>query len=301
MATIGFRTGHFGLASIVSAVCVGLCPHQTPGAERTEAFFESNGVKIRYIIEGTGEPLVLLHGFAARAEMWEPLFPALAKDFRVIAIDCRGHGTSDKPYDPKLHGRESVDDIPRLLDHLKIDKAHLAGYSMGAEIAGNVLVAHPDRLLSVTLGGGGPALEPTAESRDRQELAAKSLEAGKGIGPVIIASAPAGGPKPSQEIADAISKMIIGDQDQKALAASVRGGMTLEVTEGQLKANRVPVLVIYGSNDGDRQSQERLARIAKLLRADVKIIEGGDHVGTLTKPEFVEAMRTFLMKHSMTD
>jgi pimeloyl-ACP methyl ester carboxylesterase len=147
------------------------------------------------------------------------------------------------------------------------------------------------------LGGGGPAFEPTAESRDRQKLAAESLEAGKGIGPVLIAATPAGMTKPTPEIADAISKMIIGDQDQKALAASVRGGMTLEVTAAQLKVNRVPVLVIYGSHDGTNESRQQLNRIAKLLGAQVQIIEGGDHVGTLTKPEFLTAMRSFMTSH----
>jgi pimeloyl-ACP methyl ester carboxylesterase len=285
---------------LLATTCMGLpCP-DAAAAERVEGFFDSNGVKIRYVSEGTGEPLVLIHGFAARAEMWEPLFPALTKDFRVIALDCRGHGQSDKPYDPRLHGKENVEDIVRLLDSLKIDKAHLAGYSMGAEIAGNVLVIHPERLLSVTLGGGGPAFEPTAENRARQKLAAESLEAGKGIGPVLIAATPAGATKPTPEIADAISKMIIGDQDQKALAASVRGGMTLEVTEAQLKANRVPVQFIYGSNDGTHESRQQLNRIAKLLGAQIQVIDGGDHVSTLTRPEFLGAMRSLLAKHRDT-
>ena len=220
------------------------------GAERAEDFFDSNGVKIRYVTEGTGEAVVLIHGFAASAEMWNAMLPELAKDHRVIALDCRGHGKSDKPHDPKLHGRETIEDVVRLLDHLKIDKAHIVGYSMGAEIAGHLLVLHRHRLLSVTLGGGGPVFEPTGESR--------AGRVGGGI---------AGGRKRHRprdhfvrgsrgetdltpEIGDAISKMILGNQDQKALAASVRGAITFEVTEAQLKENRVPVLVIHGSNDG---------------------------------------------------
>jgi pimeloyl-ACP methyl ester carboxylesterase len=168
----------------------------------------------------------------------------------------------------------------RLLDHLKIDKAHVVGYSMGAEIAGHLLVLHPDRLLSATLGGGGPAFERTEESRAREELAAA-----------------AEGNTLSPEIGDAISQMIIGSQDQKALAASVRGGMTLEVTAAQLQANRVPVLVIYGSNDGARANRQRLDRIAEQLHAQRKVIEGGDHLSTLGSPEFLNSVRSFIDSH----
>jgi pimeloyl-ACP methyl ester carboxylesterase len=183
------------------------------------------------------------------------------------------------------------------MDHLQIRRAHVVGYSMGAEIAGHLLVLHPDRLQSVTLGGGGPALEPTKESRAREELAANSLETGKGIGPMVLASTPPGGPKLTPQIADAISQMIIGDQDQKALAASIRGGMTLEITADELRANRVPVLVIYGSQDGERASQKRLTRVAKLLGAHVTVIDGGDHLSTLGRPEFLAAIQKFIDTH----
>jgi pimeloyl-ACP methyl ester carboxylesterase len=91
-----------------------------------------------------------------------------------------------------------------------------------------------------------------------------------------------------------ISAMILGNQDQKALAASVRGGMTLEVSEVQLRANRVPVLIVYGSNDAAMAAQSRLDRVAELVAARIQIIEGADHLSTLVSPKFLEAVQSFI-------
>ena len=101
------------------------------------------------------------------------------------------------------------------------------------------------------------------------------------------------------EVAKAISKIVIGDQDQKALAACSRGGLKLEVTEAQLKANKLPILLVYGSKegDGDEAIPKAFNRVAKLMGAKVQVIEGGDHVGTLARPELAESIVTFLREH----
>src|SRR5687768_4398772 len=125
--------------------------------------------------------------------------PVLAKDYRVLAIDFRGHGKSDKPHDPKAYGKEMAEDVVRLLDHLKVRKAHVVGYSMGAVVAGRLLASHPDRLLSVTFGGAGPQFRPPRELTAVIEATAESLEQRKGITPLVVALAPDGGPKPTPE------------------------------------------------------------------------------------------------------
>jgi pimeloyl-ACP methyl ester carboxylesterase len=96
-----------------------------------EPSFDSAGIPIHYMVLGKkdGEPVLLIHGFTGTIEtQWAPVIKALATDYRVIALDCRGHGGSGKPHDPKQYGIEMVKDAVRLLDHLKIDKAHVAGY-----------------------------------------------------------------------------------------------------------------------------------------------------------------------------
>src|SRR5438552_13310574 len=106
-------------------------------------YFDSNGVRIRYVVAGSGEPVVLIHGWSADAEMWQPLMADLSRDYQVIALDCRGHGKSGKPHDPAKYGIEMTRDVVRLLDHLGIEKAHIAGYSMGGSIAIKLLSEHP--------------------------------------------------------------------------------------------------------------------------------------------------------------
>jgi pimeloyl-ACP methyl ester carboxylesterase len=80
-----------------------------------------------------GEPVVLIHGFASNIEaQWTPVIGALKKDYKVIAMDIRACGGSGKPHDSKKYGIEMMNDVARLLDHLKIDKAHIVGYSVSA-------------------------------------------------------------------------------------------------------------------------------------------------------------------------
>ncbi|HEX72751.1 MAG TPA: alpha/beta fold hydrolase, partial [Candidatus Hydrogenedentes bacterium] len=91
----------------------------------TGDYFDSNGVRIHYTVEGAGDPVILVHGFAANADLnWRlpGVTKALAKEFRVIALDNRGHGLSDKPHDPQQYGAEMIEDVVRLMDHLGIEK-----------------------------------------------------------------------------------------------------------------------------------------------------------------------------------
>src|SRR5262252_6286038 len=100
-------------------------------AQASDHFFNSNGVRIHYTVAGAGNPVILIHPFAQSAEIWAPLVTDLAKNFQVIAMDCRGHGKSDKPHDPKQYGINMITDVVNLLDELKIPRAHVVGYSMG--------------------------------------------------------------------------------------------------------------------------------------------------------------------------
>jgi pimeloyl-ACP methyl ester carboxylesterase len=117
---------------------------QQVAAALPDRFFDSNGVRIRYVEQGQGPPVVLMHGYTGNLERhWinPGVFANLANDYRVIAVDCRGHGKSGKPTSPRAYGAEMGKDIIRLLDHLKIRRAHIVGFSMGAIIAGHLLTA----------------------------------------------------------------------------------------------------------------------------------------------------------------
>ena len=111
-----------------------------------DQFFDSNGVRIRYIDQGAGPPVVLIHGFTSDIERgWAKVQKPLSESYQVIALDCRGFGQSDKPHDPKSYGIEMSQDVVRLLDHLGIPRAHIVGHSMGAGITAQLLTTNPDR------------------------------------------------------------------------------------------------------------------------------------------------------------
>src|SRR5215467_4271832 len=96
--------------------------------------FEVNGVNLSYTVQGTGEPVVLIHGlYASVRRNWElpGTLQMLAANYQVIALDLPGHGQSDKPDRIDAYGIAMVDDVIALLDHLNIKKAHIVGYSMG--------------------------------------------------------------------------------------------------------------------------------------------------------------------------
>jgi pimeloyl-ACP methyl ester carboxylesterase len=270
--------------------------------------FDSNGVKIHYIVEGQGEPVVLIHGFTADidknwrtgfipgSENGPKIIPALAKNYQVIALDNRGHGKSDKPHDPKAYGKEMAEDIVRLLDHLKIKKAHVVGYSMGGMITAKLLTTHPDRLLSATLGGHG-GLRDDGRNEFFEQLAS-SLEQGKGFGPLIEALTPAGKPKPSAEQIEAINAGLLKANDMKALAAAVRGFRGLAIDAEKLKANEVPTLALIGELDPLKKGVDTLKE--DLAKLEVVVIPGADHMTAVSNPEFIKSLTAFLARHKAT-
>ena len=272
-------------------------------APADEGVFDSKGVKIRYVTEGKGEPVVLIHGWMGDSSMWgrdrsgnTKLDTTRTTGFQLIALDCRGHGQSDKPHDPAQYGPEMAADVVRLLDHLKIAKAHLIGYSSGAFIAGKVAATHPERVLSVVYAGQAPLIVgmKSTSGASEVEVFAQAVDEGKDLGAYIRAVTPADKPKLTEEQARTIARIMFNGKDLKALAAAGRGFKNLAVTEEQLKKCQAPILFIHGGNESD-QVKHRVAAVHKLLgRGEVKIIAGADHITTLAKPEFGAALLEFL-------
>ena len=118
-------------------------------------FKTTDGVKIHFMVKGKGAPVILIHGYTGSAEgNWfsNGIADALAVNHMVIAIDCRNHGLSDKP---QPMGPGKAEDVIELMDHLKIPKAHLHGYSMGGGIVGRLMAMIPDRIITAGFGGSG--------------------------------------------------------------------------------------------------------------------------------------------------
>jgi pimeloyl-ACP methyl ester carboxylesterase len=264
------------------------------GLPAKEHFFNSKGVRIHYTDEGRGEPVLLIHGFTANIALnWRApgVIKALARNYRVIALDNRGHGKSDKPHDPKKYGRQMVEDAVRLLDHLKIKKAHVVGYSMGAIITAKLLVTHPDRLLSATLGGHGGLQE--GEDLRYLEPLAKAFEKGKGAEAMFRFLTPKKKPSAQQV---AVVTLLLRANDTKALAAVLRSFNELKVPKAKLKANRVPTLALIGEKDSLKKSVDGLKGTMGHLK--IVVLKGADHMTAMARPEFVKSLQEFLRKHA---
>jgi pimeloyl-ACP methyl ester carboxylesterase len=263
-----------------------------------DKYFNSDGVKIRYAVEGSGEPVVLVHGFTANVQMqWglPGIITKLKDEYQVIALDNRGHGKSDKPHDPKQYGPEMVKDVVRLMDHLNIAKAHVVGYSMGGFLTNYLVNTYPNRVITATLGGAGWSKPDDSRTEFMTQLA-DSLDAGKGIGPLVELLTPPGQPRPDAQQLEFINKMILQNNDPKALSACIRGLRSVTVTEAQLKANKVPTLCLIGTKDPLQVGVDELAEVM----ANVRIIEieDADHMTAFSAPEFIGGLKEFLETHS---
>lgn len=267
----------------------------TPVLAAEDLYFDSDGLKIHYVIEGEGEPVLLVHGFTSSIQReWRRtgVLPTLSKTYKVIAIDGRGHGMSEKPRAPEAYGVEMARDVLRLMDHLKLEKSHIVGYSLGGFITEYLVVNHPERLVSATIGGMG-----WIRAED-QRLAltgalAGFLENGEGIGRLAQRIQESTSTK-DEEVPAALQMFV--RNDSKALAACARAIPKLAVTEEQLQANQVPTLAIVGGNDLLKTSVDDLNKVMANLK--VEVIAGTDHESTLRSPEFVGAVVDFLDAHA---
>lgn len=124
------------------------------------SFADINGIKLCYEIYGRDNniPIILIHGFGAKKEIWNSQMGALSKKFKVITFDIRGSGKSDRPNKPYTMGM-FADDIKGLMDHLNIKKVHLVGRSLGGMIAQHFALNYPecvDKLVLITTNPGIP-------------------------------------------------------------------------------------------------------------------------------------------------
>lgn len=291
-----------GALSVLAAI-VGAFSLNRPEVGEGDLFFDSNGTKIRYVAAGSGEPVVLIHGWMSDATMWgrdingnPKLTPV--EGFQVIALDCRGHGKSGQPHDSERYGVEMALDVTRLLDHLKIKKAHLVGYSMGSFIAGKIAAMSPERVSSIVFGGQAPLLEGApAGGSNEVEVFARAVEEGKGLGAYILEVLPADKPKPSLEAANGLAKIMFGNKDVVALAAAGKSLGELRVRAEDLKKCSAPMLFVHGALESEGVKGSVDFALKALGRGERKVIEGGDHVTTLIKPAFGQAIVEFLKNH----
>lgn len=243
--------------------------------------FTHNGTTIAYLDEGSGDPVVLVHGFASNKEVnW--VFPGWIGPLkeagrRVIALDNRGHGQSTKLYDPAdYHTSRMAEDVRALLDHLQIERADVMGYSMGARITAFLALKHPARVRSAILGGLGVKL---VNGVGLPEDIAIALEA------------------PSlNDVTDTTGRMFraFAEQtksDRRALAACIRGSRQV-LSEEEVAQIKVPMLIAVGTSDPIAGSPHELA--ALIPGAKALDIPGRDHMLAVGDKAYKTGVLAFL-------
>ena len=254
-------------------------------------FFENEGVKIHYEIEGNGPDLIMIHGFAANIEInWRLTnwIKTLKDSNKLILIDCRGHGKSDKPTDPAQYGKKMMNDIVKLMDHLSIEKANFFGYSMGGSITFGLLLHEPNRVKSVVLGG----FIPSQISREQLEQSNK---------PMINAFSAESVKQVKNPIAKQFRKYAESTgADLKALIAVMEGfardvdDIFTSFSEMKLtfKNIKVPVLSVVGSDDALTNNK---TLVAELIPGACHFqIQGKDHLTVVPDPKFHMVVKAFL-------
>jgi pimeloyl-ACP methyl ester carboxylesterase len=243
--------------------------------------FRHGEVEIAYLDEGTGEPIVLVHGFASTKEVnwvnpgWVKTLTGAGR--RAIALDNRGHGQSSKLYDTaSYHSAIMAADVAALLDHLAIERADVMGYSMGARIATFLTVNHPARVRSVVMGGLGDRMVKEVGLPDdvAHALEARSLaDVGNPTGRMF------------RSFAEQTKS------DLRALAACIRGNRQTLSPE-QVAGIRVPVLVAIGTEDTVAGNAQKLAALIPGARA--LDIPNRDHMLAVGDKVFKTAVLDFL-------
>jgi pimeloyl-ACP methyl ester carboxylesterase len=149
--TLRYRTRNkflLSLALIITAVMFSKAQQPKP---LSSGYAPANGSKVYYEVYGEGEPIVLLHGAFCTIDMtWGELIPELAKTRKVVAVELQGHGRT--PYSERKLSRVTLaSDVEKVLDHLKIDSADVAGYSFGGQIAYQFALQSPKRLKKLVI------------------------------------------------------------------------------------------------------------------------------------------------------
>ena len=244
-------------------------------------FTSFDGVKLRYVMEGEGAPVVLLHGLAADTEInWRrPGIIAALKSAgrRVVGLDARGHGRSQKCYDPAAYENEAMArDVAALFDHMELESADVVGYSLGSVTALHFAILDR-RLRRLVLGGiGGSRFDRATVFATWGGRIAAAMEA----------------PDPEQ-IDDPLARWLrrFADStgaDLRALSALQQGIRPVPITRKELSTIEAPTLVICGDRDACPRD------LAAALPDGRARVVSGDHLSAVRDPAFVGEIIRFL-------
>lgn len=231
-----------------------------------------NGIKVYYEVYGNGKPLVLLHGAFMTIDMnWGELIPELSKTRKVIAVELQGHGHT--PFsERKLSHAVLASDVTKIMDYLKIDKADVAGYSFGGEVAYQLAIQSPERLNNLVI------ISSTYKSSGWLPEVNKAFE---GMKPDLFTNSP---------LHTAYNAVAPDKTKWTKFLEQMMGsaGKPFDLGDDNISKIPVPVLIIAGDNDGLDKTE--LSKTYKLLgggvsadmgampKSQLAIVPGQSHV-----------------------
>ena len=242
-------------------------------------FVDNEGLKIYYEVEGEGAPLMLHHGLTSSHNSFKRngYTEKLRKSYRLILIDARGHGKSDKPHEAKEYKlRNFVSDTVAVLNELGLEKSHFLGYSMGGSVGLGIGVYSPERFKSLMIGGWGMAETDSEEEVNRRKGFTDVLREGMDA---VVAAMEGRGVDSSPE-----RKKEILENDSEALVAlsSVKEHVGFM---DRLPLVELPWLFYAGDQD---YLYERAKKTAEIIpNAQFVSLSGLDHSGASVHSELV--------------
>lgn len=233
------------------------CKAHSEIQEKRMPYADNTGVKIWFEEAGSGLPLVFLHEFLNDYSGWDDQMRHFARDYRCVTISARGYPPSDCPEEEEVYAQDLFrDDVLAVLDHLKIDKAHFVGLSMGAYTGLQLARETPDRVLSVVAASGASGgYEPNRAAFEEQTAqSAKQLEALADMPGAAMASGPTRiqlkrkDPIGWQRVAGIIARRPIFSAVH-TLRKIQLGRTPVFKLEKELAAVKTPVLLMVGDED----------------------------------------------------
>jgi len=255
------------------------------------------GTEIEHDVRGVGPAVLFLHAFPLRLSMWDAEAEALAPTHRVVRFDARGFGGTP-PGDEPLRMERIADDAATLFDHLAIDRAVVAGCSMGGYAALAFVRRHPHRLAGLVLQDTRAGADTEEAKANRAALAARVLTEG------AVAAAEAFLPKLVGETTRRERPELVARIREWILATSPRGianalhGLAARVdSRDTLATVDVPTLVLVGEEDTLTPKAEAEALAAGIRGSRLEVIPRAGHLANLENPKAVhQALRRFLVE-----
>lgn len=265
----------FALAFLVNAPAASGAQRAAPGS-----IARVNGIDMHYREYGTGEPLFLLHPFAACGAVWEPFIPELARRYRVIVPDLRGHGWSTNPANEFTH-RQSAEDIRALMDRLSIRRARAIGISSGGMTLLHLATHYPERVEKMVVIGATTYFpeqarkilrESTVETMTPQDRARFGQCASRG---------------------EAQVNAIVGQFHRFKDSYD-----DMSFTPPSLSRITAPTLIIHGDRDDFFPVHIPVEMYRSIKGSELWIVPRGDHVPIFGRraPEFLRVVTEFLAR-----